>query len=232
MNWIKHIVEPTKLLLTWQTAGETDRTRRIVGELIKVNNIVNLIYLFDTEDFQVAEQLGFQGFGAFQLDINKFEDVLDAFVKRLPPRTRGDYNKFLEAIRILPNTNISEFALLGYSGARVPDDEFTIIHPFNNVVGKCEVLTEIAGFRHNEGMQIFEKLKEGDEVSLIPEPSNKIDSNAIKIVFENKNIGYINRAQLSAFNRWISNQLIDKAVIERINGTKVRPSIYLFVTVK
>ena len=49
-----------------------------------------------------------------------------------PPRSRGDFGRFLGALRIKADAEISDFALLGYSGAKLPDDDFTVIHPFEN----------------------------------------------------------------------------------------------------
>ena len=40
-------------------------------------------------------------------------------------------------------------------------------------------------------------------------------------------IGYVNKTQSPAFNRWLNHYSIT-ACIERINGTKARPLIYIY----
>src|SRR5438105_425097 len=102
MRFIEHIIELTKLLLAWQSLDEAHRTRYIVGELNRAEDEVNLTYLINTEDFQKAKNIGFESYPAFQ-DINKTHThVLDAFIRRLPPRTRGDFPQYLEGIRLRP----------------------------------------------------------------------------------------------------------------------------------
>ena len=51
----------------------------------------------------------------------------------------------------------------------------------------------VAGVQFREGWkETLDKLKVGDILTLVPEPSNKYDSNAIKIVnFDDEHLGYI-----------------------------------------
>jgi hypothetical protein len=148
MRFIEHIIEPTKLLLAWQASDEKHRIRYIVAELNRVGEEISLTYLPKTNDFAKAQEHGFEAYPAFQ-DINKtHHNVLDAFMRRLPPRTRGDFPQYLEGLRLRMNAQISDFALLGYSGAKLLSDGFSLIHPFDHVNGSCELLLEAAGYRH------------------------------------------------------------------------------------
>ncbi|HEX4044328.1 MAG TPA: hypothetical protein VHZ76_01510 [Gammaproteobacteria bacterium] len=54
----------------------------------------------------------------------------------------------LEGLRLQADVQISDFALLGYSGAKLLSDGFSIIHPFAHANGPCELLLEAAGYRH------------------------------------------------------------------------------------
>jgi len=233
MNWIEHIVEPNRLLLTWQAPDKENRLRRIIAELIRTGDEAKLKYLTESDDYKEAVKLGFNGFAAFSLDDQSYDNVLGVFMKRLPPRTRTDFIKYLEAIRIPEKLKdkISDFALLGYSGARLPDDDFSVVHPFDGVNAGFELFTEICGFRHNEGTNILSELKEGQEVVLEKEPSNMYDPLAVKIMFNKVKLGYINRGQLIAINRWIDHNLISEVVIERINGLPGNPKVYIFIKV-
>lgn len=87
MQFIEHIVEPTKLLLAWQSSSEEHRKRYIVAELNRIDNDVSLTYLVDTNDFKNAKNMGFESYPAFNDTTKTYHNVLDAFMRRLPPRT-------------------------------------------------------------------------------------------------------------------------------------------------
>jgi hypothetical protein len=96
----------------------------------------------------IAQKNGFEPYPTFPDIELVYDNVIDAFMRRLPPRKRGDFTKYLEGLRLLPNASLRDFTLLGYSGAKPPSDGFSIIHPFNNIDSCCELLLKVAGFRH------------------------------------------------------------------------------------
>jgi len=228
-HFIENIIEPSRLLLVWMPPDNFHRTRYVVGQIDRSGDVFTLSYFADSADFIKARECGFEGYPAFRKTKAQYsEGVIDAFMRRLPPRNRGDFDKYLELLKISGGLDFSDFALLGYSGAKLPSDGFSLIHPFDNVTGPCELLTEVAGFRYIEDVAV-EDIIIGDEVS-VSEPDNQYDPDAIKIMLNKKKIGYVNRGQLPAFHRWISDSSIS-AVIERSNGRSDRPLIYLFVKV-
>ncbi len=231
MHFIEHIIEPTKLLLAWQPADENRRTRYIVAELSRAENqSITLNYLVNTDDFHKAQDSGFESYPAFQ-DINKcYPDVLAAFMRRLPPRSRGDFSQYLEGIRLKPTAQISDFALLGYSGAKLLSDGFSIIHPFNHVDGNCELLLEAAGFRHLKKDQAIE-IKIGELATFSKAFHNITREKAIQITVDDKQIGYVNRGLIPTFTDWIDNKRIADAWIEKINDTHEKPSVYVYVKI-
>ena len=231
MQFINHIIEPTKLLLAWQSLNETHRTRYIVAELYRVQDGINLTYLVNTEDFRKAQQRGFESYPAFQ-DINKTHyNVLDTFMRRLPPRTRGDFPQYLAGIRLEPNSNLSDFALLGYSGAKLLSDGFSIIHPFINIDNECELLLEIAGFRHIEGNH-DENIELGTSVTFAIEEEHTITQEpAIRIMAADRMLGYVNRGLIPTVLEWINDKRVVNAWVEKINGTPGRPAAYIYVQV-
>lgn len=229
MRFIDHIIEPTKLLLAWQSSDEKHRTRYIVAELNRSDNNVNLTYLVNTDDFHRAQEKGFQSYPAFQ-DINKVHsNVLDAFMRRLPPRTRGDFSQYLEGLRLRPDVQLSDFALLGYSGAKLLSDGFSIIHPFNNVNDACELLLEAAGFRHLQ--KNSDDIGINDPVSFVKEFNGAIQEDAIRVMVGAKHIGYVNRGLLPTFFNWMMQNRIAGAWVEKINGTPGKPTIYIYVKI-
>jgi len=230
MNLITHIVEPRRLYLVWQGPEGGDRTRRIVAELLRINHDVELRYLTQTEDFKKAVQIGFVGYPAFPKFDRLYKDgVIETFMLRLPPRERSDFDKYLESLRIHPAARISDFALLGYSGARLPSDWFSIVHPFDEVDSPCELITEVAGFRYYDGINM--QLTVGTNLTLQPEPTNQYDPLAIAVLINGTKIGYIGRGLLEAVHRWLRNKNEINAVIEKINGRPDRPSIIIYVAV-
>jgi len=230
MRFIEHIIEPAKLLLTWQSPDEKHRTRYIVAELNRVGNEISLSYLPETKDFVSAQEWGFEAYPAFQ-DIGMIHhNVLDAFMRRLPPRARGDFSQYLEGLRLKPDVQISDFALLGYSGAKLLSDGFSIIHPFNDVSGSCEMLLEASGYRHIHNGNNF-TIQMNDPASFSIEMNDAIQEEAIRIDVDGKRIGYVNRGLIPTYTDWIKNGRIAGAWIDKINGTPGKPAVYLYVQV-
>lgn len=236
MNFIEKIIEPKRLLLVWQPseAVDSNRTRRLVGELVRdATGNVSFKYI-QGKDLNIAIKYGLQKYGPFEdYGATYTESVMDVFRRRLPPKKRKDYGRFLKSIRIHSKESLSDFALLGYSGAYLPSDAFTLVHTFENTDGSCQLLQEIAGFRYhmkNTDGNIFMDIALGDNVNFFPEPDNPYDPQAIKIVFKGKTIGYINKFMTPTFNKWLKERNVE-AVFEDVRGTLERPRIFLFVNV-
>jgi hypothetical protein len=234
MRHIEHIVEPDKLLLSWQAASESDRLRMIVAELIRNGNDGNLVYLKESEDFSKAQILEFEGYPGFDTEKEVHENVLGSFMKRLPPRSRGDFSRFLDALRIKPEAKdeISDFALLGYSGAKLPDDDFTVIHPFENASVPFELILPVQGYQHYQEQLPLTELSEDMQAGFEAEPDNEFDPEAIKIIINDVKVGYVSRGLTGSFHEWMQAGLAISAYVERINGIEQNPEIYLYVSVK
>lgn len=241
---IRQIIEPRKLFLVWQPHDSVSpsRTRRVVGELIRKDSGNITFNYIHGEDLKIAIGEGFLGYGLFNDFKKVYEDnVMDEFVRRLPQRKRKDFDHYLLSLRIPPKTEISYFALLGYSGATLPSDSFSIVNTFEGVEGGCQFLHEIAGFRYHmkvEGVlskrestgNIFLHIGIGDKVDLVPEPDNEYDSDAIRIGHDGRKLGYINRLMTPAFHRWLSTRNVT-ATIEKVLGSIERPRVFLFVEI-
>ncbi len=61
----------------------------------------------------------------------------------------------------------------------------------------------LAGFKHYEGKALWAKMKEGDALSLIREPDNIYDDNAIRVEWQGHMLGYVPRSE----NRVLAKQL-------------------------
>lgn len=228
---IENLVEPQRLLLYWQARESKMRSRYRVGELVKRDNNVVLVYDLDSPELAEAKLLGFRGYPAFPMrQAEHSHQVLEAFTRRLPPRSRRDFGRYLE-LRALPvNTTISDFALLGYSGAKLPNDGFELVHPFDNPPEVFEVLIEIAGFRHESQLEVT-KLQVGSNVQFVHEPDNPVDTDAICIESAGRKLGYVPRGHLDMLHRMLDEGATLEGEVFRINGTTERPLVYVLTRI-
>src|SRR5690606_8625305 len=103
---LTHVVEPQALLLVWQGTDESDlpnRTRRVVGKITREPGMaVKLQYLLGTTDFDAAQAQGFKGYPGFSTSTPEHasETVMEALMRRLPPRKREDFADYLAAHRL------------------------------------------------------------------------------------------------------------------------------------
>jgi hypothetical protein len=230
MRHIEHIVEPDRLLLSWQTAS--DRLRMIVAELIRSDLDADLVYLKGSEDFSRAQSLEFDGYPGFAIEKEVHTNVLTSFMKRLPPRSRGDFDRFLDALRIKPGAEISNFALLGYSEAKLPDDDFTVINPFENATPPFELLLPVRGYSYYKDQLSLADLSIDMQAGFEVEPDNQYDPEAIRIIINDAIAGYVSRGLTGSFHKWMQSDLTISAYVERINGSEQKSEIYLYVLVK
>ncbi len=232
MNRIQHVVEPHRLLLTWQRpmAGMERRSRRIVAEIERKAGGAVFRYLENLPDYCDARREGFQGYPAFAIGKGPeySSGVLDAFMTRLPPRKREDFTEYLAQYRLPANFDGTDIALLAYTGAKLPGDGFEIIPDLADETPPIELVMEVAGFRHQAVAK--NSLSVGEPVELVAEPDNPVDPDAIAIHHHAGRIGYLAKPLCSAVANWLRAYTVE-ANIERINGRPERPLVYLFVKV-
>lgn len=235
MNQIEHIIDPDKLLLVWRAGANSPcRTRRIVAEVLKnpATGSVSLRYTNGTADFEQAKDEGFLGYPAF--DIRQAEhthNVLDSFIRRLPPRKRDDFSNYLARHRLPLNQSMSDLALLAYTNAKLPSDGFELYPDLTNARPPFELVFEVAGFRH-QSVRSSDDIYIGDPIVLKPEPENVHDNMAVAVYHGGVKIGYVDRAQSPAFWVWMRKGFSLNASVERINGKPERPLIYVYLTVR
>lgn len=233
MTYIKRLIEPEKLLLCWQATKAVSRSRFVVGELrVNEQGRVDLLYLKESDDFSAAVSHGFSGHPAFPLKglASSHVDVLSTFLRRLPPKKRNDYPRYLELRGIAPDADISDFALLGYTGAKLPNDGFELVHPFTDIITDFQFIIEVAGFRHESTVSV-DSVELNNPVSFVLEPDNEVDSNAICIFYGDNKIGYVCRGDTCKFHRLFDSKRQVSGRIFRKNGTPDRPLVYVYVEV-
>lgn len=230
MNKIEHFAEPRRLWLSWQgPEGTIRRQRRVVAEIVREDDQVVFRYLDQTPDYRAAKEEGFDGYPAFNRATPEHRSgVLDAFMRRLPPRKRKDFAEFLEKYRLPSNYTGSDMALLGYTGARLPGDGFELCPDFASAPLPLQLIIEVAGFRHQSVP--VSALREGDAVRFAPESDNAFDSQAVSICHKHGRIGYVPAPMTVPVREWLRKATLT-AVIDRLNGQPERPLVYVFVSV-
>jgi len=225
------------MYLAWQAPDHLgNRFRWAVGVVERSAAGCSLRYLEPGVEFEVPNQgrsaeeiqrLGFVGYPGFPWKPRTYrEGVLEAFLRRLPPRDRADFSAYLEQFRLPAQVRISDFALLAYTGAKLPSDGFSLVDPLDVDAETCDLLIEIAGFRYYGGA-----LQPGDAVRFEPEPDNATDPQAIAVMHDDRRIGYVNRLKAPTFSVWLQNRSVS-GLIERLNGNPDRPRAFVFVTVR
>ena len=230
-HWISHICEPSRLLLAWQGPDPNgERTRFAIAELLSSGSDCILRYLHGP-DLERAKSLGFEGYPAFRLDQTEHrQGVLAAFLRRLPPRARPDFVAYKAQFRLKPELALSDFALLAYTGARLPSDGFSVVNPLEGLRAPCELVLEIVGHRHYvQGLKT--SLTVGEPLELVAEPQNRVDPNAVVVKVRGETIGYVNRLQTAAFHQWLRDGVV-RASLERLNGASDRPRAFMFVQLR
>ena len=241
MRLLRHIIEPKRLLLVWQTldinrpeSSEGTGKRYIVGEILVNHPHAQLRYFYHSPDFIEASGMGFNGFSVFDKEQETHDlNVMNTLQRRLPSRQRTDFNDFLRYHRLDPagGAQMTDFALLGYTGGRLPGDNFSFVHTFEEASIPCELTIEVAGPRHyTQTLTQLDDLMDS-QVRFKPEPENAYDDKAIAIELENSNlIGYVNRAQTGIFHKWLTHNRLT-GFVERLDDNLIRPNTLLYVKV-
>jgi hypothetical protein len=231
-QWISHICEPSRLLLAWQGPDpDGERTRFAVGELLLNGGSDCILRYLNGPEVDRAKKLGFEGYPAFRLEqVEHRQGVLATFLRRLPPRARPDFDAYKAQFRLKPDLSLSDFALLAYTGARLPSDGFSVVNTLEGLHAPCEVVLEIVGHRHYV-RNLKTSLSVGEALDLVPEPQNPYDQNAIAVKVRGETIGYINRLQTVAIHQWLRNGTVE-TTLERLNGPSDRPRAFMFVRVR
>lgn len=231
--WFEHPAEPVRLVLAWQAPdGVTDRRRWQVGQIERTGTGVQFRY-FQGAEFEAANagrsidalrQQGFVSFPAFEYEPGKVvsEGVMSTFGRRLPPKSRADFDRYLEYFSIHPSTTLSDLTLFGLTEARLPGDGFSLVDPLDVELSAGEVPFEIAGFRHEA---VTKEPRVGQTLRLAPEPTNLHDQNAIQVLLDEERIGYVNRIQAPVVGTWLASRDLD-CVVLRFNGRPGAPRAY------
>lgn len=204
------------LYLIWKEP--ISRRNYIVGELSK-NTQYEFSYGHEVEQ---AIKEGFELLIPFE-DIDKVyksDTLFPTFSSRLPDRKRRGIERILEKYDL---REFDEYKLLKRSGARLPIDSVEFIDPIlKEHNGEIKRVFHIAGVRHyigcdGENCKDTIHLNVGDRLSLELEPTNMYDENAIKVLHENKHLGYLPRYYSEGVTEYIKDGAVYECKVLEVN---------------
>lgn len=237
MKLINKLIDPKKLLLIWQAPSDASNqpagTRFVVGEIISNEVGVKLRY-YVNQDVKTALDKGFNGLTAYPYEPGKdFNgNLIDILSKRLPPSSRGDYADYLKSYRISSSAEgITTLSLLAYTSGKLEGDGFSFAHTFEGVEAPFDYVFEIAGFRHNKGMDIEPITSLQDSVvTLRAETDNEYDEDAIAVLCDGRKLGYVPKGLNSVLKKFMSINRVN-AFITKVNGTTQKPNVLVYVEI-
>lgn len=154
--------------------------------------------------------------------------AIATFTRRLPPRRREDFKEYLQLHKLPADFNGSDFALLSYTGAKLPSDGFEIFPDLIDLEGPYEFFFEVAGTRY---LNVdFTKLNIGDPIDFKIDERNPYDPNTINIYCGTQHVGFAPKPYVESFKKLLAEGKL-KASIEKLNSNSSRPLVFLFAEV-
>lgn len=240
MKLIEHLKDPERVLVIWQRPDEAAKggagDRYLVGEVRRQDGRVYLQY-YDNDDVARAREAGFVGFTAFPANQTApYNGSVEAVLaKRLASPSRPDYQEYLRSHRIDPAQaeKLSVLGLLAYTGGKLASDGFSFAHMFDDAEPPFDFTFEVAGFRHQAGMQHFNPISalQGAAVDFVLEPENIRDPEAIAVRSSGVMLGYVHKGLRGVMRRLMEDHQVSGHVT-RLNGTTERPCVIVLVQVR
>lgn len=179
-----------ELWLTWKEPFSCRRYK--IGILTKDKNSYKFYYT--NPELDDARKVGFKYYPGFDNLTNVYEsEYLFANIStRLPNSTRPDYLEILNCYNLEKESD--DFEILKATRGRTLTDSYEFVPAYD--LSKIEFY--VAGTSHSQDINECKKyLSVNKKIYLEPEPENKNDKNAIKVVFKENNksynLGYVPR---------------------------------------
>ena len=179
-----------ELWLIWKEPLSHKRFK--IGSLIKLNDGYEFSYV--DPELGEARKVGFNFFPGFN-DLSKTYKNNELFINiasRLPNKGRIDYLEILNSYNL--DKESSDFDILKATRGRTLTDNYEFVPAFD--LNKIEF--DVAGTRHCKDInKCKDFLKINRVLYLEPEPNNKNDENAVKVVLKENgklyHLGYVPR---------------------------------------
>ena len=232
MDLITDPIQTQRALLTWQRPLDQSgsRDRIAVAELVQCEKGMSFSYLSE-ELLGPAYKAGFNGYPGLALNTkHKPETATDVLMRRLPSRSRPDFQEFIETFGLSWEARFTGLSLLAYTGARLVGDSFGVAETFEGFDHPFRYVFDIAGYRRYRNDALDLALEE--PVIFQHEPTNPIDPDAVQVVRCNDTrLGYVNRIQSQPVRRWLARGSIE-AYVFRLNGRPAYPRLFVMANIK
>lgn len=232
MIYVHNLLKTDTLYLTWQS-NINKKSRYCVGTIKRMyTDEVEFSYNTGTTQFEEALKEGFKGYPAFKISNEPYTmGVLSTFMKRLPPRSRKDFKKYLVNHHLDIDFSGTDYELISHTGIQLPSDGFDIIPDLSDAQIPFDYMMEVAGTRHNLSLEDFESLPIGSSIQLESEPENEWDCDAIAMYSNSKKIGYLNRLLCKSMRNLIEHKSLTCLVAKK-SGNESRPLIHALIQVR
>lgn len=185
-KWIKECPFES-ILVSWRK-GRGER-RYIIGQ-ISLSQELGATFAYDA-NLERAKSKGFIGYPGLPInkEINQ-TTALDLFLRRVINTERGDASKKLDFWKVKSSLYYNKLYILGMTQGRSSSDEFEFLPVLRQMPEEYTFVTDIAGLGHCK--TDIQSLKIGQELTLVPEPSNIYDFYAVEVqISNNQKLGYI-----------------------------------------
>lgn len=220
----------TRLAVTWQHPHS--RRHEAVGMLSCDDHGFHFRYLRRAEGVQ-----GFQPFLGFEELGRTYSSprLFPLFTQRIMRASRPDFPKFLESLRLTDEAN--DWQILARSqGQREGDGIRVLMEPGVDVSGNTNAIFLVHGVRHrlndDPGVDtVLSMLKHGDQLKLVNEPLNPVDSLAILVSNDGgTTLGWVPSVLLPYVHRAQESGALQVTVLQS-SGPTVPPGYRLLVEV-
>lgn len=162
--------------------------RFLVGEFTRDSLGIRFQYLDEAEQ---AKEQGFICYPEFP-DLNKeySQNILEIISTRIIRSSREtDKKRYLDFWQA-SSPNLDNYDIIGMTQGWLPTDHFEFLGLFNPIQS-FSFITDVAGLTYSRVEKGF--LKIGDKLNYSFDPMNKFDNKAVKLLYEDENIGFIKR---------------------------------------
>ncbi len=178
----------SRLFVLWRTSDE--RRRFIIGHLRREQGVYSFAYEADLKDAYANGFALLAEFPEHRTADRPYRSegyLFSTFAQRVPSPKRSDYGELMAQWQV--DRPDDPFEVLARSGGILATDGIELAEYRAAGDALLEPLrTRIAGTRHYTGSKTAHA---DDRVDLVPEPSNRFDDDAVKIVIHGDTIGYI-----------------------------------------
>lgn len=206
----------SKIYLAWRHSK--GQPRIMIGEITVQGDEVDFKYLYD--GVNQARRDGFMGYPGLNIEVKEHKNVLNLFSKRLINTERSDAKELLKFWGVQDKDIENKLYLLAMTQGMNHNDNFEFLACFK-LQDDLSFITDIAGLSHSKFD--ISKLKKGDKL-IFKRENLKQDKNAIKLLFEQKLVGYIKKGHNEIFINKGTDNL--KIVVEHIIDTNDTKQVF------